>query len=99
MSSCLYLTIFPSWPFIHKFDFSYEREYYLPESYILGSSAIDCYQCTSKNGTDKHCEDAMAPAFVPLESNCKVPKPGHIGMFPAVFCVKMTGVSGKQIML
>ena len=39
----------------------------------------------------------MAPAFVPLESNCKVPKPGHIGMFPAVFCVKMTGVSGKKV--
>ena len=39
----------------------------------------------------------MAPAFVPLENDCRVPKPGHIGMFPAVFCVKMTGVSGKNL--
>ena len=63
---------------------------------IWGYAAIDCYQCTSKNGSDAYCDDAMAPAFVPLENDCRVPKPGHIGMFPAVFCVKMTGVSGKN---
>ena len=61
---------------------------------FLGSSSIDCYTCTSRNGTDPYCEDAMAPAFVNLEVNCKVPKPGHIGKFPAVFCVKMIGESG-----
>ena len=39
----------------------------------------------------------MAPAFVPLEIDCKVPKPGHIGKFPASFCVKMIGTSGKKV--
>ena len=61
---------------------------------FLGSSSIDCYTCTSRNETDPYCEDAMAPAFVNLEVNCKVPKPGHIGKYPAVFCVKMIGESG-----
>ena len=36
----------------------------------------------------------MAPAFVNLEVNCKVPKPGHVGKYPALFCVKMIGESG-----
>lgn len=66
---------------------------------LLGSSSIDCYTCTSKNGTDEYCEDAMAPAFVPLEIDCSVPKPGHIGKFPASFCVKMVGTSGNEIVI
>ena len=61
---------------------------------FLGSSPIDCYTCTSRNETDPYCEGAMAPAFVNLEVNCKVPKPGHIRKFPAVFCVKMIDESG-----
>ena len=61
---------------------------------FLGSSSIDCYTCTSRNETDPYCEDAMAPAFVNLEVNCKVPKPGHVGKYPALFCVKMIGESG-----
>ena len=61
---------------------------------FLGSSPIDCYTCTSRNETDPYCEDAMSPAFVNLEVHCKVLKPGHVGKFPAVFCVKMMGKSG-----
>ena len=61
---------------------------------FLGSSSFDCYTCTPRNGTNSYCEDAMTPAFVNLEVNCKFPKPGHIGKYPAVFCVKMIGESG-----
>ena len=63
---------------------------------FTGYSLIDCYQCSSRNGTDKYCEDPMAPAFIKLDRHCLVPKPGHIGKFPANFCVKMIGTSGED---
>lgn len=64
--------------------------------YFAGTCKIDCYACSSRNGTDQFCEDPMAPAFIKLDQHCLVPKPGHIGKFPANFCVKMIGTSGKD---
>lgn len=59
----------------------------------VAEASIDCYTCSSRNGTDPYCEDPMSPAFLKLEKNCMVPKEGHIGKFPANFCVKMIGTS------
>ena len=36
----------------------------------------------------------MAPIYISYTKNCQVPKEGHLGQFPANFCVKMTGTSG-----
>ena len=37
----------------------------------------------------------MAAASVKLEKKCMVPREGHIGNFPANFCIKIMGVDGK----
>lgn len=38
----------------------------------------------------------MAPIYISYTKNCQVPKEGHLGQFPANFCVKMTGTSGES---
>ena len=40
-------------------------------------------------------QDPVAPNFITYTKNCEVPKEGHLGKFPANFCVKMIGVSGE----
>ena len=40
-------------------------------------------------------QDPMAPIYISYTKNCQVPKEGHLGQFPANFCVKMIGTSGK----
>jgi len=58
-----------------------------------GCNAINCFSCTSRNQSDPHCEDPVAPYYIDYTINCKVPKEGHLGQFPANFCVKLIGVS------
>ncbi|XP_059090278.1 U-scoloptoxin(05)-Sm1a-like [Tigriopus californicus] len=55
--------------------------------------AIDCFTCSSRNGSNPHCDDPMSPAFIPLDKRCVVPKENHVGMFPGNFCIKLTGTS------
>jgi len=62
---------------------------------FLATGSISCYQCSSKNHTEVYCEDPMAPAYLPISKNCMVPKENHEGNFPANYCVKMIGISGK----
>eukprot|EP00092_Neocalanus_flemingeri_P042841 GFUD01047003.1.p1 GENE.GFUD01047003.1~~GFUD01047003.1.p1 ORF type:complete len:149 (+),score=19.26 GFUD01047003.1:119-565(+) len=59
----------------------------------VGWATINCYSCTSRNHSDLHCEDPMSPYHSEYTINCQVPKEGHLGQFPANFCVKLTGVS------
>lgn len=61
---------------------------------ILGG-AISCYTCSSRNGTDQNCHDPFHPAMSTYTEGCKVPKEGHIGQFPANFCIKVIGKTGK----
>jgi len=71
----------------------------VPFSYIAAilvliaeySEAINCYTCNSRNGTDPNCEDPYNPALSKYQLNCQEPKEGHIGRFPATFCVKLIG--------
>ncbi len=62
---------------------------------MLASGSIDCYSCSSKNGTVPGCDDPMSPAVMKLERRCTVPKENHMGKFPANFCIKMKGTSGE----
>ncbi|KAG8235596.1 hypothetical protein J437_LFUL014852 [Ladona fulva] len=56
-----------------------------------GAWAINCYTCSSLNGSDVNCEDPYNPAMSTYTEKCMVPKQGHIGMFPANFCIKIVG--------
>nr|CAD7572289.1 unnamed protein product [Timema californicum] len=55
------------------------------------TKAINCYTCSSLNGSDVNCEDPYNPAMSTYTEKCMVPKQGHIGMFPANFCIKIVG--------
>nr|CAD7450171.1 unnamed protein product [Timema bartmani] len=55
------------------------------------TEAINCYTCSSLNGSDVNCEDPYNPAMSTYTEKCMVPKQGHIGMFPANFCIKIVG--------
>jgi len=71
-------------------------------SFLQSGFCIHCFQCTSRNHSDPHCEDPMASAYSVYEKNCLVPKEGHIGPFPANFCVKLYGTSaatGEHLMI
>lgn len=56
-------------------------------------SEINCYKCSSRNGSDPACQDPFSPSNSTYVRACKVPKRDHVGEFPANFCVKLTGVS------
>ncbi|GFG37384.1 hypothetical protein Cfor_11191 [Coptotermes formosanus] len=55
------------------------------------SESINCYTCSSFNGSDPNCEDPYNPAMSTYREKCMVPKQGHIGTFPANFCIKIVG--------
>lgn len=57
------------------------------------ASAIDCFTCTSLNRSNAGCHDPFHPTDAHYVSNCMVPKEGHIGVFPAQYCVKLNGFS------
>lgn len=52
--------------------------------------SISCFSCSSRNGTHESCHDPMHPANTSYLTNCKVPQENHIGVFPALFCVKVS---------
>jgi hypothetical protein len=62
---------------------------------FAGSESINCYTCSSFNGSDQNCEDPYNPAMSTYKEKCMVPKQGHIGTFPANFCIKIVGKNGK----
>ncbi|KFM71656.1 hypothetical protein X975_01911, partial [Stegodyphus mimosarum] len=72
---------------IHKFAFIFS----IVIQRILQGVAISCYTCSSRNGTDLNCHDPFHPAMSTYTEGCKVPKEGHIGRFPANFCIKVIG--------
>ena len=61
----------------------------------IAEGSISCYMCSSRNGTDMSCEDPFHPAMSDYKIGCMVPKEGHVGKFPANFCVKVVGTVCK----
>jgi len=53
--------------------------------------SIGCYRCSTRNGSDVNCEDPFHPAMSVYEKDCNDSKVGHIGKFPASFCLKIVG--------
>lgn len=62
-------------------------------TYPQHGDTINCYTCNSVNGTDPNCHDPFHPAYTRYTIDCTVPKDGHIGRFPAHFCVKLVGTT------
>jgi len=62
-------------------------------THLQTGAGISCYECSSHNMSDPHCEDPMSPAHSLYDEECQVPKEGHIGRFPGKFCVKVIGES------
>lgn len=58
-------------------------------------TSIACYDCSSRNYSNKDCHDPVHPAGIKLKEHCKVPKKNHVGLFPALYCIKMMGKSRK----
>ncbi|XP_021967922.1 uncharacterized protein LOC110863019 [Folsomia candida] len=54
---------------------------------------ISCFVCSSRNGSYQACEDPFNAGVSTYVDRCKVPRRGHIGEFPAHFCIKIIGVS------
>ncbi|VVC45235.1 Hypothetical protein CINCED_3A010714 [Cinara cedri] len=66
-------------------------------SILQGSLCINCYKCSSLNGSNADCEDPFNPAMSTYIEKCMVPKKGHVGMFPANFCTKIIGKNVKTL--
>ncbi|KAH9363925.1 hypothetical protein HPB48_015041 [Haemaphysalis longicornis] len=61
---------------------------------VLGSftpDLTDVSSIRSVNGTNPNCHDPFHPAHARYVVDCTVPKDGHVGRFPAHFCVKVVG--------
>jgi len=68
----------------------------------LARAEINCFKCSSRNGSDPACEDPFAPAMSTYVRACKVPKRDHVGFFPANYCVKLSGTSqstGEELVI
>ena len=62
---------------------------------VLESYCINCYTCSSINGSNVYCEDPINTHLSEYTEKCMVPKKNHVGLFPANFCIKITGVNSK----
>jgi hypothetical protein len=62
---------------------------------LLSVTTIGCFLCNSFNGSDTGCEDPFEPAYVNYQSPCSQGKVGRTGVFPASYCIKMSGTSCK----
>ncbi|KAK6631026.1 hypothetical protein RUM44_003198 [Polyplax serrata] len=61
--------------------------------WLPGCESINCYTCSSVNGSNPHCEDPINTHLSEYTEKCMVPKKNHVGLFPANFCIKITGVN------
>lgn len=64
----------------------------------LGTTAIDCFKCTSSNGDNQWCEDPFHNNFSSaiLHSPCWAGRKNRDGIFPATACIKLSGKFGEK---
>ena len=53
---------------------------------------LSCFKCMTTNFKDDTCSDPFNPIDNHLESECLATSKGKNGLFPARFCVKISGV-------
>lgn len=74
------------------------------------SDAVDCFKCSSRNGSNPACEDPFhnlnttritsplvpeSPPNVIYHTPCYAGKKGRNGLFPASACIKLVGTFGE----
>jgi hypothetical protein len=62
---------------------------------FISAAKIDCYVCSSKNGSDNGCDDPFHPQYNSLRVSCRQGMDGRYGLFPARYCIKMKGTSSE----
>lgn len=67
-------------------------------SLVSANGMIDCFKCTSINGTNPACEDPFHNNYTStlLERPCMGGRKGRNGLFPASACIKLSGTYGKE---
>lgn len=60
---------------------------YFPNSIL----SLSCFKCMTTNFENDTCSDPFNPIDNPLESECLAASYGKNGLFPARFCVKISG--------
>lgn len=88
----------------------YQFDYNQPTISRIVAECVDCFKCSSRNGSNPACEDPfhnlnttkVTSPFIPdpaplviYHSPCYAGKKGREGLFPASACIKLTGVFGK----
>ncbi|KAK2168331.1 hypothetical protein LSH36_18g11044 [Paralvinella palmiformis] len=56
------------------------------------SMTIGCFTCHSFNNSDPGCQDPFNPDMSVYTNKCEQGRNGRIGLFPAHYCIKMSGV-------
>ncbi len=54
--------------------------------------SLSCFKCMTTNFTNDPCSDPFNPIDNHLESECLATSYGKNGLFPARFCVKISGI-------
>ena len=55
-------------------------------------SSLSCFKCMTNNFVNDTCSDRFNPIDNHLESECLATSFGRNGLFPARFCVKISGI-------
>ncbi len=64
---------------------------------VFPAQSVGCFMCSSYNNSDPSCHDPFNPVETGIyHKDCKTTVPGRNGLFPAHFCVKMSGTSGEM---
>lgn len=61
-------------------------------------SSIGCYKCSTMSGNSSACKDPFEPGKSNIslyDPDCYSGQPDRIGIFPARFCLKVSGTRGK----
>ncbi len=59
---------------------------------INHSSSLSCFKCMTTNFLNDTCGDPFNPIYNRFEPECQATVKGRNGLFPARFCVKISGI-------
>ncbi len=55
-------------------------------------SSLSCFKCMTTNILNDTCSDPFSPIYNRFEPECQATIKGRNGLFPARFCVKISGI-------
>lgn len=60
--------------------------------FIHHISSLSCFKCMTTNIHNDTCSDPFSPIYNRFEPECQATIKGRDGLFPARFCVKISGI-------